>query len=307
MKFEGVYTPLVTPYNDQFELQEDKLAQIIEMLIGAGVHGLIVAGTTGEYYAQTADERVALMKLAAKIIAGRVPLVIGTGAIRTEDSIFFAKAAKDAGADALLVATPPYAYPTSREIALHALAIDRAVNMPAMLYNYPGRMCVNMDEETLDRLGKSPNFCAIKESSGSPDRLHMLARDYPHIQLSCGMDDQALEFFAWGARSWVCAGSNFALEAHLALYRACAVDGDFNRGRRIMSAMLPLMRVLEQGGKFVQCIKHGVTLRGIDTGPPRMPLQPLNIDDKRQLATVVKTMNTTIQHIEQESAASVNC
>lgn len=307
MKFEGIYTPVVTPFNDRFELNKERFAQIIEMLIGIGVHGLIVAGTTGEYYAQTADERVELMKLAAKIIAGRVPMIVGTGAIRTEDSIFFARSAKDVGADALLVATPPYACPTSREIALHALAIDRAVNMPIMLYNYPGRMCVNMDEETLDRLGKSPNFCAIKESSGSPDRLHLLARDYPHIQLSCGMDDQALEFFAWGARSWVCAGSNFALEAHLALYRACAVDGDFARGRRIMSAMLPLMRMLEQGGKFVQCIKHGVTLRGIDTGPPRKPLQPLNKDEKRQLANVVKTMNITIQHIEQENAACAKC
>jgi len=171
------------------------------LLISTGVHGLIVAGTTGEYYAQSAEERVELMKLAKDIIGTRVPLIVGTGAIRTEDSIFFAKAAKEIGADGLLVATPPYAYPTGREIALHALAIDRAVNMPAMLYNYPGRMCVNMDEETLDRLGKSPNFCAIKESSGDPNRLHMLARDYPHIQLSCGMDDQALEFFAWGARS----------------------------------------------------------------------------------------------------------
>lgn len=303
MKFEGIYTPLVTPFTDDFEIHKDRFADTIELLIGAGVHGLIVAGTTGEYYAQSAQERVDLMKLAKDIIGTRVPLIVGTGAIRTEDSIFFAEAAKDIGADALLVATPPYAYPTSREIALHALAIDRAVNLPAMLYNYPGRMCVNMDEETLDRLGKSPNFCAIKESSGDPNRLHMLARDYPHIQLSCGMDDQALEFFAWGARSWVCAGSNFAPEAHIALYKACAVEGNFTKGRRIMSAMMPLMRVLEQGGKFVQCIKYGLTLRGIETGPPRKPLQPLNKDDKRQLGHVIKTMNVTLAKIEQETAA----
>ncbi|MGI9385983.1 MAG: dihydrodipicolinate synthase family protein, partial [Methyloligellaceae bacterium] len=241
-------------------------------------------------------------KLAKELIKGRLPLIVGTGAIRTEDSIVFAEAAKTAGADALLIATPPYAYPTGREIALHALAIDRAANLPAILYNYPGRMCVNMDEETLNRLGRSPNFCAIKESSGDVNRLHMLARDYPHIQLSCGMDDQALEFFAWGARSWVCAGSNFAPEAHIALYRACAVDGNFDKGRRIMSAMLPLMRVLEQGGKFVQCIKHGLTLRGIDVGPPRRPLQPLNKDDKRELAEVIRTMNAAIAAIEKEPA-----
>ena len=301
MKFEGIYTPVVTPHTDSFEIDRLLFEQTINMLIDSGVSGVIVAGTTGEYYAQTTEERVELMQLAHKVIDKRVPLIVGTGAIRTEDSIYFAQQAKVLGANALLVATPPYAYPTGREIALHALAIDREANLPVMLYNYPGRMCVNMDEETLDRLGRSPNFCAIKESSGSPDRLHMLARDYPHIQLSCGMDDQALEFFAWGARSWVCAGSNFAPEAHIALYKACAVEGDFTKGRRIMSAMLPLMRVLEQGGKFVQCIKHGLTLRGINAGPPRRPLQPLNKDEKRELAEVINTMDTTIAAIQQES------
>ena len=297
MKFEGILTPLVTPFLDDFTLNKDSMERTVKMLIEAGVHGIIVAGTTGEYYAMTKKERVYLMGLAKEMINGRLPMIIGTGAMRTEDSVEYARAAKSHGADALLIATPPYAYPTGREIALHALAIDRSADLPVMLYNYPGRMSVNMDEETLNRLGRSPNFCAIKESSGDPNRLHMLARDYPHIELSCGMDDQALEFFAWGARSWVCAGSNFAPEAHIALYQACAIEGDFTKGRAIMSAMLPLMRVLEQGGKFVQSIKYGLTLRGIDAGPPRKPLQPLNKDDKRTLEEVVRTMNRTISNI----------
>ncbi len=299
MRFEGIWTPVVTPFNDDFSINEAALADIVERLIAAGVHGIVSAGTTGEYYAQTFDERVHLARRTHELIAGRVPLVVGTGALRTEDSIAYAEAARDIGADAILVATPPYSVPTGREIALHALAIDRAVNMPVMLYNYPGRMGVNMDAETLDRLGRSPNFCGIKESSGDIDRLHMIARDYPHLGLLCGMDDQALEFFAWGARGWVCAGSNFAPEAHLALWRACVVDGDFTRGRRIMSAMMPLMRVLEQGGKFIQCIKHGVSLRGIPAGPPRKPLQPLNKDDRRALQEVIRTMDRAIAAIEE--------
>lgn len=302
MRFEGIYTPVVTPHGDDFTIDKDKFAEVIEHLISSGINGLIIAGTTGEYYAQTTEERIMLMKFAKDINKGRLPLIIGTGAIRTEESIVYAENAKAIGADGLLIATPPYAYPTSREVALHALAIDRAANLPAMLYNYPGRMSVNMDEEVLDRVGRSPNFCAIKESSGDINRVHLLARDYPHIQLSCGMDDQALEFFAWGARSWVCAGSNFAPEAHIALYKACAVEGNFEKGRRIMSAMLPLMSVLEQGGKFVQCIKHGLSLRGIPVGPPRKPLQPLNKDDKRALEQVVKVMNTTIENIEKEAS-----
>lgn len=304
MRFEGVYTPIVTPYADDYAIDRDRFAELVERLLSAGVHGIIVAGTTGEYYAQSPGERMETMRFAAEIIAGRAPLLVGTGAIRTEDAIAYASAAKAAGADAILVTTPPYATPTGRENAIHALSVDRAVDMPIMLYNYPGRMAAEMDEAFLDRVGRSPNFCAIKESSGDINRVHLLARDYPHIQLSCGMDDQALEFFAWGARSWVCAGSNFAPEAHLALWRACAVEGDFAKGRRIMSAMLPLMRVLEQGGKFVQCIKHGLSLRGAPVGPPRKPLLPLNKEEKRALAETVAVMDRALAAIEAESAAA---
>lgn len=301
MQFEGIWTPIITPFNEDFSVNEQALSETVELLIGSGVHGIISAGTTGEYYAQTFEERARLMRQIKDLIGGRVPLVVGTGALTTEESIEYAISAKGIGADAILVATPPYSVPTGREIALHALAIDRAVDMPVMLYNYPGRMGVNMDEDTLDRLGRSPNFCGIKESSGDINRLHMIARDYPHLGLLCGMDDQALEFFAWGARGWVCAGSNFAPEAHVALYRACVVEGDFTKGRAIMSAMMPLMRVLEQGGKFIQCIKHGVTMRGIAAGPPRRPLHPLNKDDRRELEEVIRTMNIAVAGIEGEA------
>ena len=151
MRFEGIYTPLVTPYHDDFSINKTAFGEAIEHLIACGVHGIVIAGTTGEYYAQTMQERIELMGLAKQIIKNRTAMIVGTGAIRTEDSIVFAEAARKVSADAILVTTPPYAYPTGREIALHALAIDRAANLPAMLYNYPGRMSVNMDEETLDR------------------------------------------------------------------------------------------------------------------------------------------------------------
>jgi len=302
MKFEGIYTPVITPYREDYSIDYDRLAEVVEFLLDAGVHGLICAGTTGEYYAQSMEERMEMMKFMQLQIRGRCSYIVGTGAFRTEESIEYAKAALAVGADALLVATPPYSLPTERENALHALAIDRAANLPIMLYNYPDRMGSMMGEEYLDRVGRSPNFCAIKESSGDPNRTHLLAREYPHIQMSCGMDDQALEFFAWGARSWVCAGSNFAPEIHIALYQACAVEGDFDKGRRIMSAMMPLMAVLEQGGKFVQCVKHAMSARNLPAGPPRKPMQPLSKDDKRSLEQVLRVMNTTFENIKEGKA-----
>ena len=300
MNFEGIYTPLITPHRDDGSIDRDAFAAQIEWLLGAGVHGLINGGSTGEYYAQSMDERAQMAAFAKDVIGDRVPLMVGTVAIRLEDSIQMAEHAAKIGAAAILVGSPPYSVPTERENALNALAIDRAADLPIMLYNYPGRMGVSMGEEFLDRVGRSRNFTGIKESSGDINRVHLLARDYPHIQMSCGMDDQALEFFAWGARSWVCGGSNFLPGEHLALWRACVVDGDFTKGRRIMSALMPLMRVLEQGGKFIQCIKHGCEMMGNHAGPPRPPLRALNKDDKRQLEQVVRVLKQTVAQIEAE-------
>jgi len=298
MNFEGIYTPVITPHRSDGSVDRDALAAQIEYLVAAGVHGLINGGSTGEYYAQSLDERREIASFVHETLAGRLPLIVGTVAIRLEDSVAMAEHAANIGAEALLVGSPPYSVPTERENALNALAIDRAADLPIMLYNYPGRMGIEMGEEFLDRVGRSRNFCAIKESSGDINRVHLLARDYPHIQMSCGMDDQALEFFAWGARSWVCAGSNFLPGEHVALYRACAIEGDFDRGRRIMSAMMPLMRVLEQGGKFIQCVKHGCEMMGQYAGPPRPPLRPLDKDDKRQLEQVVRVLKRTVAEIE---------
>lgn len=301
MQFEGIYTPAITPFNDDYSINFDAFSDVIDHLVNAGVHGIIIGGTTGEYYVETLEERLKLLALAKERCQDSVPVIFGTGALNPNDSIYLAEEAAKLNVDALLIATPPYSLPTERELATHVLSVDRAANLPVMLYNYPDRMGVMMGEEFLDRVAQSSNICAIKESSGDINRLHLLARDYPHIQLSCGMDDQALEYFAWGAKSWVCAGSNFLAKEHIALYEACVLQGDFVKGRRIMSAMMPLMRVLEQGGKFIQSVKHGVTLDGLYAGQMRKPLYGLNKDEKRELEQVIRVLKTTIASILTES------
>jgi 4-hydroxy-tetrahydrodipicolinate synthase len=300
-QFNGIYTPIITPYHDDGTVHWDALADVVDYLLAAGVHGIISGGSTGENYTQTVAERIALAEFVQARIKGRCPFVVGTGAMLTDESLALAVAARDMRADAILLASPPYAVPTDRENALNALAIDKAANLPIMLYNYPHRTGTMMGPEFLDRVGRSRNFCGIKESSGDINRVHLLARDYPHIQLGCGMDDQALEFFAWGAPFWVCGGSNFLPAEHIALYDACVGRGDFATGRRIMAAMLPLMWVLEQGGKFIQTIKYGVTLNGIEAGAMRRPLVGLNKDEKRSLEQVVRVLKTTIATITAEA------
>lgn len=296
MKFEGIYTPAVTPNKPDGEIDWSVYSEVLESLIEAKVHGIIIGGSTGEYYAQTAEERTELAAYAKDVIGNRVQLIVSTGAIRTEDSVQYAKDAKAIKADAILVTSPPYALPTSEENAIHALTIDRAADLPIMLYNYPGRMSVSMDEDYLTRVSASKNVVAIKESSGDMGRVHLLARQFPNIALSCGWDDQALEFFAWGARSWVCAGSNFLPTEHVALYQACAVEKDFDKGRRIMSAMMPLMNALD-GGKFVQSIKYGCESAGLNVGDVRLPLQPLDLAEKQSLQTIIANVKRDVARI----------
>ncbi|MCG2572776.1 dihydrodipicolinate synthase family protein [Acinetobacter sp. ME22] len=297
MNFDGIYTPVITPLAADGSIDQAGFAEVLEYLIDAKVHGIIVAATTGEYYAHTAQERYDLAKFAKDVIGTRVALMLGTGAIRTEDSVEYAKVAKAIKADSILVTTPPYALPTEQETAVHALTIDQAADLPVMFYNYPARMGVSMGKEFFDTVfAQSKNFVGLKESSGDMNQLHMLARHYPNLNISCGWDDQALEFFAWGARSWVCAGSNFVPREHIALYEACVLEKDFDKGRRIMAAMMPLMDYLETG-HFIQCIKYGCELNGLRTGSVRAPLQALPEDKKQAFAEIVQQLKQDVAAI----------
>ncbi len=300
MTFEGIYTPVITPFNKDYSIDRDGYARVIETQIEQGVHGIVIGGTTGENYALTPEERVWQFEFAHGVINGRVPWLAGVNDIRTEGVCEFGVAARKAGADALLLAVPPYSVPTDKELAQHALKVDRASGMPIMLYNYPGRSGTSFGEEFLQRVGQSSNFQAIKESSGDINRVHMLAREFPHLQLVCGADDQALEFFAWGARGWVCAAANFLLPQCVALYERCGGDGDFGRGRRLMKALLPVMSVLERGGKFVQCVKYGCEMNGLTTGPVRLPLRAMNKELKRDMRDAVLTAQTAVRRITDE-------
>lgn len=300
MRFEGIYTPLVTPFRADGAIDWEAWAEVIEFQIASGVHGLIAGGSTGEFYALTDEERLEQFRRLRDIAGKRLPLLAGVNALNADDCPAFAAAARESGMDGLLVAAPPYSQPTDRELAAHCLRIDQAAGLPVILYNYPARTGAMMGEEFLARIGRSRNFCAIKESSGDINRIHLLAREFPHIQLSCGADDQALEFFAWGARSWVSAPANCFPDEIVALYRACAVDGDFNRGREIMKALLPMMTLLERGGKFIQCVKYACDLAGVPGGPPRPPMRPITKELRRETREVAATLKTAVRQIMKE-------
>lgn len=294
MNFDGVWTPVVTPFNAAGAINFEALAKVVDSLIGQGVHGLIIGGTTGEYYALSNGERKQVFDAVAEQAKGRITLMAGINATSTEESLDLGHYAKTAGFDCILLAAPYYCQPTQEELLAHALCVDDALDMPIMLYNFPARTGTPMSFEFIDALKGRPNFQAIKESTGSIERMHTLTQDYAdQLQTSCGMDDQILEFFTWGARSWVCGASNFLAPEHVALYQACVVEQDMIKGRLLAQRLLPMLNLLEQGGKFCQYIKQGCEFAGMPVGQTRRPLLPLN---EAENAAFKRTYEQLIAH-----------
>lgn len=300
MRFEGIYTPIITPFFEDGSIDWDSYGDVIDWQIENGIAGIVVGGSTGEFYALSKEDRIKQFNFAAKRINGRTEFMAGVNDIRVEECLEITAAARDAGAQSLLVASPPYSLPSEAELAAHVLKVDRVADLPIMLYNYPGRTGVNMGEDFLNRVSHSANICGIKESSGDYSRLPLLMRKYPSIELCVGGDDQVLEFAAWGAKAWVSAAGNFFPLECSRFMALLGKDGDFERGRRIMAALLPLMSALEQGGKFIQCVKYGCELQGRPGGPSAAPLMPMNNELKREMDEIIHTARQTVNAILSE-------
>lgn len=297
MKFQGIYTPLITSFDADGKIDYDSWKKVLDNQIDNGVHGLIVGGSTGEFYTMSKEERLQQFSFAQDYIAGRVPWIAGVNDMVATEAYAYAKAAKEAGADAMLVAAPPYSLPDEQELAAHVIRIDEAADLPIILYNYPGRTGVEMGTDFLNIVADRKNIVAIKESSGDVNRIHQLTIDYPQVQLSAGAEDQVLEFFAWGAQSWVCACANIFPKACVAFYETCVVEKDYVKGQQFMATLMPVMELLEQSGKFVQCVKYGALLQGIDGGPVRLPMLALSDEMAAEVKEVIESASAKLEKI----------
>lgn len=297
MRFEGIYTPIITPFANNGEIDWDVYAEVIDWQIENGVAGVIVGGSTGEFYALSKEERIQQFKFAAERINNRVEFMAGVNDIRVDECLDISMAAVDAGAKSLLVAAPPYSLPSEEELAHHVIAIAKATELPIMLYNYPGRTGVEMGEDFLSIVAKNPLVAAIKESSGDYSRLPLLSNNYPSIELAVGGEEQVLEFAAWGAKSWVCATANFFPSECVQLMDILGKQSDFEKGRALMSAFMPLMQALEQGGKFLQCVKLGCEQQGRPGGKVRLPLLPIEDTLKKEMISVIDNTRASLHSI----------
>lgn len=287
MQLQGIYVPIVTPFDADGAVDEGRLAELAAALIDRGVAGLAACGTTGEYYALDDAERGRVLDVVARAGRGKVTLIAGVGDLSTRRSVERGVEAAALGYDALLLSPPPYSLPTAAGIRAHfEYAADRCA-LPIIIYNFPARTGVNVDFDTVAALARHPNIIGIKESSGDfSQALRMLQAGFDDFEVICGCDDQPLDFFFWGSRSWIAGAGNVFPAEQVALH-AAAMRGDWDAARDLMRRMYPALQAME-AGDYNQKAKAGCLKATLDVGAVRLPLAPLAEAEKDAFRALVR-------------------
>jgi len=286
-KFHGVVPAMATPFTADHRLDEARVGELIDGYIRAGVHGISVAGSQGEFFALDTDEHIRLLELSMRAIDGRVPLYAGTGGATTRQAIALTQAAEAIGADLALVITPFFVQPTQDELVSHYTAVAKATRLPVMLYNNPPRTSVNVTAATLARcMHAADNIVGVKDSGGDLTQSieYLLAAPRPALLFS-GRDTIALAMMLHGAQGTISPAANVFPELMVQMYDALRA-GNHAEALRLSNIFAPL-RAAWAWGSFPVVIKEAMTLAGRSAGPTRPPIAALGDKVRADLAAVV--------------------
>lgn len=272
--FHGIIPPIVTPFTPDGAVDEAGLRGVIRYLLGGGVHGVFIAGSTGEAYALGDEQLYRALEVAIDEVKGAVPVFVGTGRITTDESVRIAKGTESAGADALSIVTPYFITPTQDELYDHYAAIAKATKLPILLYNNPGRTGVVIEPDTIARLSAIENIVGMKDSSGNMGKMVDTIRLCPpDFALFCGFDMIIYPTLAAGGAGAVPASGNIAPRLIVDLYEHFRA-GRFEEARKLQEQLAPLRKAFSLG-TFPAVLKEGLNLLGVPVGAPLLPVRPL--------------------------------
>lgn len=281
MKLTGVMPALVTPYDANGKIDFKAFEKLLTKLRADGVTGWVPCGSTGEYYAMNADERASVLKFVAEFANKNELLIAGTNAGSTADVIEHTRRARDLGYKTVLLSAPYYATPKPNELIAHYQAVLDAVDVDIVLYNYPPKVGVEVGLDVLDAFVDNRRVLGIKESSGNLLRVMDIRQKYgTRYQVTNGSDDQTLDFYLWGATSWICGPANCMARACVDLVKTIE-SGNWTAARDKALVIYAAMKSLESG-KFVQKVKYGCELAGTPVGLARRPLLELSREEKTE-------------------------
>ncbi len=275
-KISGVYAVTCTAFDTNGNFDEKAYRRHIRYLLDTcKVHGIIPAGSTGEFAFMTCEERTQVVKTAIDEVAKEVPVYVGAAACSTRETISYCQQAEQLGADGVMVVSPYYGHLNQEELYQHYAAVAQNTNLPIILYNNPGASGSDVLPETIERLSNFERIQAVKESTGIMQRVtDIMLRCGDNVQVLCGCDTLVLEMFAMGVEGWVAAPANVVGKQCVDLYELAVVEKDFSRARELYYKVLPVNDLFESTGQYVQLAKAGLELMGRSIGKPRPPLLP---------------------------------
>ena len=289
--FEGVLPAIITPFkrNSAMGLDIQGLEHNIGYLLSCGIHGIVPCGSTGESATLTFEEHEKVIEIAVNKVNGRIPVVAGTGSNNTAEAVRLTKAARDIGADGVLVISPYYNKPNRSGLIKHYTKLAD-LDIPVIMYNVPGRTGQNLEPDLVAELAAHPNIVAIKEASGNIGQISRIIEETQddEFQVISGDDNITLPIMALGGEGVISVAANVDPKRMVAMYEAMK-KGDYQKALVLHYALSPLMRSMFIDTNPIP-VKKAVELLGMAGGPVRLPLDDLDDKKTEQLKKILATI-----------------
>ncbi|WP_155984543.1 dihydrodipicolinate synthase family protein [Roseomonas gilardii] len=290
--FRGTYTVMITPFTPEGALDLPALRRFVDWQIEQGIHGLIPLGSTGEFLSLSDEEQEAVAETVIRQAAGRVPVLIGTGAEDTREAVRLSRRAERLGADGVMIIPPFYSTPTEDELFHHYSTIAGAIGLPIMLYNNPATANVDLTPPVVARLSHIDNCRYIKESTLEVTRVRDIIRLCGDRMTVFG-GILGFESFVEGAEGWVAVASNLAPGPLARLFTLVADEERIREARELYLRYLPLISFVG-GHYYVAGTKALLGHMGLPVGAPRPPRLPLPAPRDAEAREIVASLRLAI-------------
>lgn len=282
--FTGVCTALITPFLED-KVNYPLLERLIQRQIDAGIHAIVICGTTGEAPTLTDEEKIELFHWAKRFSGNDCLVIAGTGSNSTAHAAWLSLAAQEAGADALLIVSPYYNKATPEGLVAHYMTIAHTVRLPIIAYNVPGRTGVDIPVSVCQRISGIPNIVGIKEASNDITKVTKICRQCKDFQVWTGNDEMIVPAISLGAKGVISVVSNVFPAQTQAMAQA-ALDGDLDTAAALQLELQPLIELLFCEPNPIP-VKAAMRYIGFDCGSPRLPLTELSKENLERLKILI--------------------
>jgi len=289
---KGVIPPIVTPVDENENVDEKGLIRVIDHVLDGGVHGVFVMGSNGEFYAMDEENQRRAIEITVNHVAGRVPVYAGVGEITTKACIRLVKQAEEAGADAVTLLTPMFIKLTDEELYEHFRKIAESTSIPVLLYNNPGKTANNISAKLVKRLAQVENIIGIKNTSldfSQTIQFIEATRGIENFKVLAGSDYYIYATLAYGGAGCVAGTANVAPRLVADIYEKY-MKGDLEGAMKAQFDLIPL-RDTYNYGSFPVVMKDCLNLMGLDIGHPVMPIQHCSEVKMNELKQVLRNLD----------------